>query len=136
MYSQILSRYRLAAAAAAELVLKSLLFFLLFLQLTQITSSQSITATQNVRQVATRERYQRLLIDPIVLDSDSLYMTDARRRKRSTATSTTTTTAVDACQSKMEVLTPYHATNSKGKLRTIVNSELMQQAIQVETCVR
>jgi len=43
---------------------------------------------------------------------------------------------VDACQSRVEVVTPYYATNSKGKVRTIVNSELMQQAVQVEVCVR
>lgn len=43
---------------------------------------------------------------------------------------------VDACQSKLEVITPFYATNSKGKLRTVVNSELMQQAIQIETCSR
>lgn len=42
----------------------------------------------------------------------------------------------DACPSKVELITPYYATNSKGKLRTLVHSELMQQAIQVETCQR
>lgn len=41
---------------------------------------------------------------------------------------------VDACQSQMQVITPYYARNSKAKLRVVVNTELMQQAIQVETC--
>lgn len=65
-----------------------------------------------------------------------------RRLKRSTSSSNNNSNNlnnqnkfIDACQSKMEVLTPYYATNSKGQLRTIVNSELMQQAIQVETCL-
>lgn len=57
------------------------------------------------------------------------------RRKRSAATERQQQ-LVDACESKMEVLTPYYATNSKGLLRTIVNTELMQQSVQVETCLR
>lgn len=80
--------------------------------------------------------------DPKIWDVNSLYMSSKLmtnlRNKRSIApvTATANSQTVDACQSKMEIITPYHATNSKGKLRTIVNSELMQQAIQVETCVR
>lgn len=46
------------------------------------------------------------------------------------------TSLMDACPSKVELITPYYATNSRGKLRTLVHSELMQQAIQVETCLR
>lgn len=86
------------------------------------------------------------LSNPIVADADRLYRPileatqgPLTRRKRSAAIMNQVSNSqkyVDACQSKMEVLTPYYATNSKGKLRTIVNSELMQQAIQVETCVR
>lgn len=90
--------------------------------------------------------------DPVIWDLNSLYEHDRvsnnihlRRDKRSTSSTgfqqqqqqqQQQKQMVDACQSKMEVLTPYYATNSKGKLRTIVNSELMQQAIQVETCTR
>lgn len=74
--------------------------------------------------------------DPIVFNSDSLYTSHHERHKRSAASVTPNSKLVDACQSRMEVMTPYYATNSRGKLRTIVNSELMQQAIQVETCLR
>lgn len=92
------------------------------------------------------------LRNPLVLNLNTLYeknrLAVTNRFKRSTAaTVAQTTTAnqqqplaaqqlVDACQSKVEVITPYSATNSKGKLRSVVNSALMQQAIQVETCVR
>lgn len=79
----------------------------------------------------------------------------ARRTKRSAAAATATSTPIttsninsnsnsnlnerlsqvqDACPSRMEIITPFYATNAKGKLRTLVHSELMQQAIQVETC--
>lgn len=74
-------------------------------------------------------------LDPIVFDTHSLYNSHERHRRAAVAP-TSNQKFVDACQSKMEVLTPYYATNSKGKLRTIVNSELMQQAIQIESCVR
>lgn len=91
--------------------------------------------------------------DSIIWDEKSLYnqatkvannnrnnhISTSIRAKRSATTKDSAQNQqqlVDACQSKMEILTPYYATNSKGNLRTIVNSELMQQAIQVETCVR
>lgn len=101
------------------------------------------------------------LKNPLVFDLNTLYdksrvakshpqlALDGKRFRRSAATSGKTQQpvvvaekeqphplVVDACQSKVEVLTPYYATNSKGKIRTVVNSALMQQAIQVETCVR
>lgn len=86
--------------------------------------------------------------DPLVWDSNTLYDSNKEsnivhlsvtRKKRSPSSASSQQNSqqvVDACQSKMEVITPYYATNSKGKLRTIVNSELMQQAIQVENCIR
>lgn len=84
------------------------------------------------------------LFDPLVMDPGSLYSantatrggTTSRRKRSPSMVSAQAESAkyVDACQSKMEVLTPYYATNSKGKLRTVVNTELMQQAIQIETC--
>lgn len=79
--------------------------------------------------------------DSIVWDTSSLYpkqhnKNHVYRNKRSLSTSSNNNQLVDACQSKMEIITPYYATNSKGKVRTVVNSELMQQAIQIETCVR
>lgn len=82
-----------------------------------------------------------LIQDSRVWNAESLYQiqdiqTPKERQKRSTSGVQSNQLVVDICQSRMEVLTPYHATNSKGLLRTIINSELMQQAIQVETCVR
>lgn len=90
------------------------------------------------------------LRDPLVWNPNSLYdsnldasngleksLISSRRFKRSVSSSQSQPISfVDACQSRVEVITPFHATNSKGKLRTVVNSELMQQAIQIETCLR
>jgi hypothetical protein len=42
--------------------------------------------------------------------------------------------SVDACQSKTEVVTPYWASNSAGKIRAIVNTQHFEQAIYQEIC--
>ncbi|OQR75884.1 hypothetical protein BIW11_08135 [Tropilaelaps mercedesae] len=41
---------------------------------------------------------------------------------------------VDACESTVEIVTPYWASNSQGKIRAIVNTQHLQQAIQQEVC--
>ncbi|XP_040163037.1 protein spaetzle 3 isoform X1 [Anopheles arabiensis] len=41
---------------------------------------------------------------------------------------------VDACESKIEIVTPYWATNSAGKVRAIVNTQHFEQAIHQEVC--
>lgn len=105
--------------------------FFTVVQLAQIRCSESTSNPigQQMGQEFTHSLYDA---DPIVFNTNSLYKSHGRLKRSPTKNQR----FVDACQSKMEVLTPYYATNSKGKLRTIVNSELMQQAIQVETCVR
>jgi len=40
----------------------------------------------------------------------------------------------DACQSKVEIVTPYWASNSNGKVRAIVNNKEFEQAIHQEIC--
>ncbi|XP_076329714.1 protein spaetzle 3-like isoform X1 [Tachypleus tridentatus] len=41
---------------------------------------------------------------------------------------------VDACESTVEIVTPYWASNSAGKIRAIINTKHLQQAIQQEVC--
>uniref|UniRef100_A0A336M1B0 CSON007138 protein n=1 Tax=Culicoides sonorensis TaxID=179676 RepID=A0A336M1B0_CULSO len=41
---------------------------------------------------------------------------------------------VDACESKVEIVTPYWASNSAGKIRAIVNTQHFEQAIHQEVC--
>lgn len=41
---------------------------------------------------------------------------------------------VDTCESAVEIVTPYWASNSAGKIRAIVNTQHLQQAIQQEVC--
>ena len=41
---------------------------------------------------------------------------------------------LDSCESKIEVVTPYWASNSAGKIRAIVNTEHFEQAIHQEIC--
>ncbi|KFM73391.1 hypothetical protein X975_01053, partial [Stegodyphus mimosarum] len=45
-----------------------------------------------------------------------------------------TSNKVDACESAVEIVTPYWASNSAGKLRAIVNTQHLQQAIHQEVC--
>jgi hypothetical protein len=42
--------------------------------------------------------------------------------------------SVDACESKVEIVTPYWASNSAGKIRAIVNTQHFEQAIHQEVC--
>jgi len=42
---------------------------------------------------------------------------------------------IDACESRIEVTTPYWATNSNGKVRAIVNDKQFEQAIHQEICI-
>lgn len=111
----------------------SVILFMIIQMIIQIRHSES---TRQPLEQQIEQQHSLFNADPIVFNADSLYKSH-NRHKRSTQTSGSQNQRfVDACQSKMEVLTPYYATNSRGKLRTIVNSELMQQAIQVETCTR
>lgn len=41
---------------------------------------------------------------------------------------------IDTCESAVEIVTPYWASNSAGKIRAIVNTQHLQQAIQQEVC--
>ena len=40
----------------------------------------------------------------------------------------------DVCQSSVEVVTPFWASNSNGKVRAIVNNKEFEQAIHQEIC--
>jgi len=42
---------------------------------------------------------------------------------------------IDACESRIEVTTPYWATNSNGKVRAIVNDNQFEQAVHQEICI-
>lgn len=48
--------------------------------------------------------------------------------------SNTDSNKIDACESRVEVTTPYWATNSNGKVRAIVNNKQFEQAIHQEIC--
>ncbi|KAK3916330.1 Protein spaetzle 3 [Frankliniella fusca] len=43
---------------------------------------------------------------------------------------------LDACESKVEIVTPYWASNSAGKIRAIVNTQHFEQAIHQEVCAK
>lgn len=42
----------------------------------------------------------------------------------------------DVCESKIEVVTPYWAANSNGKVRAILNNKAFEQAIHQEICTK
>lgn len=43
---------------------------------------------------------------------------------------------VDVCESTVEIVTPYWASNSNGKVRAILNNEEFEQAVHQEICVQ
>jgi len=45
-------------------------------------------------------------------------------------------TKADVCESKVEVTTPFWASNSNGKVRAIVNNDQFEQAIHQEICTK
>uniref|UniRef100_A0A0K8SCA5 Spaetzle domain-containing protein n=2 Tax=Lygus hesperus TaxID=30085 RepID=A0A0K8SCA5_LYGHE len=60
---------------------------------------------------------------------------DSRERRQAFPGNTTADDGkVDACQSKVEIVTPYWAANSAGKIRAIVNTQHFEQAIHQEVC--
>ncbi|RWS22611.1 hypothetical protein B4U80_07328 [Leptotrombidium deliense] len=56
------------------------------------------------------------------------------RRPRHTHAQNKYDKKIDACESAVEIITPYWASNSAGKIRAIVNTQHLQQAIQQEVC--
>lgn len=56
------------------------------------------------------------------------------RPSSSSDSSGESTGRVDACESKIEIVTPYWASNSAGKVRAIVNTQHFEQAIHQEVC--
>ncbi|XP_071038441.1 protein spaetzle 3 isoform X1 [Parasteatoda tepidariorum] len=56
------------------------------------------------------------------------------RNKRARTAFGASPNKVDACESAVEIVTPYWASNSAGKIRAIVNTQHLQQAIQQEVC--
>jgi len=43
---------------------------------------------------------------------------------------------VDVCESQIEIVTPYWASNSNGKVRAIMNNKEFEQAIHQEICTK
>ncbi|XP_076317913.1 protein spaetzle 3-like isoform X2 [Tachypleus tridentatus] len=60
--------------------------------------------------------------------------TRSKRATNSRNSYSTSTNKVDVCESAVEIVTPYWASNSAGKIRAIVNTQHLQQAIQQEVC--
>lgn len=56
------------------------------------------------------------------------------RDQRSRQFGSSNSNRVDSCESSVEIVTPYWASNSAGKIRAIVNTQHFEQAIQQEVC--
>ncbi|KAH8237571.1 hypothetical protein KR038_010055 [Drosophila bunnanda] len=59
---------------------------------------------------------------------------NANRTPGGNGNSNSGTGRLDACESKIEIVTPYWASNSAGKIRAIVNTQHFEQAIHQEVC--
>ncbi|KAJ8981743.1 hypothetical protein NQ317_004923 [Molorchus minor] len=72
---------------------------------------------------------------------DPVKMTESFNKNRSTrqnfrSNQSSESGRVDACESKIEIVTPYWASNSAGKIRAIVNTQHFEQAIHQEVCAK
>ncbi|CAD1472380.1 unnamed protein product, partial [Heterotrigona itama] len=72
----------------------------------------------------------------IEADGDSFFANIRRIRnpRQSPGKNRNDSGRVDACESKVEIVTPYWASNSAGKIRAIVNTQHFEQAIHQEVC--
>ncbi|GLV34658.1 spatzle 3 [Carabus blaptoides fortunei] len=69
------------------------------------------------------------------LEFGESYFSKLRRPRQSFRNNQSTENGrVDACESKTEIVTPYWASNSAGKIRAIVNTQHFEQAIHQEVC--
>ncbi|XP_037805555.1 protein spaetzle 3 [Lucilia sericata] len=59
---------------------------------------------------------------------------NAKQATNAPGNGSTSTGRLDACESKIEIVTPYWASNSAGKIRAIVNTQHFEQAIHQEIC--
>ncbi|XP_071039970.1 protein spaetzle 3-like [Parasteatoda tepidariorum] len=82
--------------------------------------------------------YTNAPVDSEIPDSFETYDGKKIRVRPKRAASRNSYTAasnkVDACESAIEIVTPYWSSNSAGKLRAIVNTQHLQQAIHQEVC--
>lgn len=69
-------------------------------------------------------------------DDDSFFanVRSIRNPRQSSGKNRNNSGRVDACESKVEIVTPYWASNSAGKIRAIVNTQHFEQAIHQEVC--
>lgn len=56
------------------------------------------------------------------------------RATRPPTTPASNNARLDSCESSIEIVTPYWASNSAGKIRAVVNTQHFEQAIQQEVC--
>nr|XP_023019907.1 protein spaetzle 3-like [Leptinotarsa decemlineata] len=72
---------------------------------------------------------------PDPLDStESLFNKNRSPRQNFRNNQSSESGRIDACESKIEIVTPYWASNSAGKVRAIVNTQHFEQAIHQEVC--
>ncbi|KAK0171226.1 hypothetical protein PV328_008977 [Microctonus aethiopoides] len=78
---------------------------------------------------------EKELFDPeFIKDGDSFFDKIRNPRQSLRPTNHSETGRVDVCESKVEIVTPYWASNSAAKIRAIVNTQHFEQAIHQEVC--
>ncbi|XP_039301543.1 protein spaetzle 3 [Nilaparvata lugens] len=73
-------------------------------------------------------------LSPLAEEGESYFAKLRHTRQSFRNNQSSDTGRVDACESKVEIVTPYWAANSAGKIRAIVNTQHFEQAIHQEVC--
>lgn len=68
--------------------------------------------------------------------SNKTHSERVRRQAEFPGTPETNDNKADVCDSKIEIVTPFWASNSNGKVRAVLNNEQFEQAVHQEICTK
>ena len=74
------------------------------------------------------------MLDPDIFHYETFDGQKIHHRGKRSTRGDQSATKVDACESTVEIVTPYWASNSQGRIRAIVNTQHLQLAIQ-QVCI-
>jgi len=77
-----------------------------------------------------------MLEDIVEIDDNSINNSTTREKRQADfpGVPESNSNKADVCESKVEIVTPYWASNSNGKVRAVLNNKAFEQAIHQEIC--
>jgi len=93
---------------------------------------------QRVRRDVLEGTWEEMVADVEIENNEKGNLTDTRFKRQAEIPDTPPldNSKDDVCESKVEITTPYWASNSNGKVRAILNNAQFEQAIHQEICTK